>query len=581
MGDGQTVLATALLLLLLSPVLGLAALLLMRRVVLQSLRWLLLTNLFLTALTAAVVMGLAGSVSRQEGAPTVLRVAVWSLPGATTGAPAWWTITLSVGVDDLNRGPLCWLAWGAFAAGLMTSGRPPESAGRYAWLLALEAAWLWMYAAQDGVVFITASVLSGLCVAMLTASWGREDRRVAAARLWRWWLIADGLLCLGLLGLATAAVWSQQHMTATLPAFSLTWETLGAVLPRTTMYNQSGAQYWSVAAGWWLLPLLGAAAMRSGLPPFHSATVQWWGQAAPSVSILTVTGGLPWGWYVWLRIIEPAFTAELREQSAVLAGWGALATLGAGMLCLAQTDVRRFGAYFSLTGLGLAWFTFSSGQPGTANGAWDAAVTITLGSAALLALITAMDERQPGNRVTGWGELWTSTPLWSAALLVTIGGLVGFPAATRWRTDWITAWNLAGARPGPFFVALMGWFIAGWAAVWMMQRWLWGTLPKSSRAHDRSPFDESPARDVMNTVEDLRVSEAAAILVLLVLLGLVSSGWMTTVNAAVPSVSRAEWYDAWPDRTADTAVADQAEALHARRTRSDADGVAGTGGSRS
>lgn len=535
MGDGTAVLATALLLLLASPCLGVGTLLALRRAGLPSLRQLLLTNLVLTAITATVLMGLSVFVERQsenEWRETSLRFAVWTIPSALTGESAkpWWTVTLSVAVDRMNRGPLCWLAWGALAAGLITTGKGPESAGRYAWLLGLEAAWLGTYAAGDGVTFIGASLLTGLCVAMLTALWGQEDRRNAAARLWRWWLVADGLLLLGLLGLANAAVWSQQHVTSVLPSLSMTWETLAHELPRTAMHNQSAAQYWSTSSGWWFIPLVAAAAIRSGLPPFHSAMVNWWGQVSAPVGVMTLVGSAPLGVFLWMRVIGPTFATEVREHTALFAAWGALATLGAGMLCLAQTEVRRFAAYFSLTGASLSWFALSSGQPGTIAGAWDSSVTFALGSAAVLALVISLDERWP-SRNSGWGGLWTTAPLWSAALLVTIGGLIGFPAATRWRPDWLTGWSLAGARPGPFFVAVFGWFIASWASVWMLQRWLWGTVMNpSQRPHSNEPRSAS----IFYSIDDLRRSEVIAILVLLILLGLVSTGWMTSGFESVP-----------------------------------------------
>lgn len=530
MGDGVAVWVTAGLLLL-SPAFGVAALLGMRRSSVATLRQLLLANLFFTAAVGTFLFAMSVQTERraeEEWTGFMQQVPVVSFPGATANAKPWWKITLSVAIDRLNRGPLCWLAWGALAAGLMTSGKPPESAARYAWLLGLEAAWLWMYAAGDGVVFTAACLLAGLCMAMLTALWGREERRTAAARLWRWWLVADGLLLLGLLGLTTAAAWSQQHVTPTVPSLSMSWNTLAQVLPRTAMHNQSAAQYWTTSAGWWLFALIAAAAIRSGLPPFHSATVSWWGQVSAPVGVMTVMGSLPWGLFVWMRVIAPTFAIELREQSAVLAGWGPLATLGAGMLCLAQTDARRFAAYFSLAGLGLAWFTLSSGQPGTAAGAWDVAVTFALGSAALFALICAMDERQSNRQHTGWAELATSAPRWSAALLLTIGGFIGFPAAMRGRTDWLLGWSLAGARPGPFFIAALGWFIASWAAVWMLQRWLWGTAPRLNRDVERGFVDSSSSRVVLEAVEDLRIMETTAILILLILAGLVSSGVMST-----------------------------------------------------
>jgi len=526
-GDGGEILATALLLLLASPLLGAATLLALRKAALPSLRQLLVVNLVLTALTATAVTALSVSVEQRAESTwrnTTLRVAAWSVPGRVSDQPPWWTVTLSVGVDRLNRAPLCWLAWGALAAGLITRGQSPESSGRYAALLALEAAWLWTYAAQDGVLFLGALVTAGVMMAMLTAYWGREDRRAAAARLWRWWLIADGLLLLGLLGLANAAVWSQQHLVGVLPPLSMTWEMIAEKLPRITMHNQSAAQYWAVSAGWWVWPLVLVAAIRSGVPPFHSAVVQWWEQVSAPVGVLTLLGGLPLGWYLWIRLLSPIFVTELYEQGAVLAGWGALATLGAGMLCLAQNEGRPFAAWFSLAGVSLAWFLLSSGD----KSAWDAGVSFAWGSAALLALVGILDGRSPASKTTTGHGLWSSMPRWSAAMLVTIGSLVGFPAAARWVLDWQLAWRMAGARPGPFFVAMTGWLIAGWAAVWMLQRWLWSHGPTDA---------ERASRTVDNPIEDLRPSEAVAIVILLVWLGLLASGWLTAALDVVPDAA--------------------------------------------
>ncbi len=538
MGDGREILATALLLLLASPLLGMGTLLALRHAALPSLRQILLTNLLLTAVTATAVTALSVYVEQRSEAEwhgTKLRVVAWTIPGANAAAPAWWTVTLSVAIDRLNRGPLCWLAWGAWAAGLITSGKSPESTGRYVGLLCLEAAWLWTYAAGDGVVFLGALCLSGVSMAMLTAWWGREDRRAAAARLWRWWLMADGLLLLGLLGLANAAVWSQQHLTEVLPAYSMSWEVLAQKLPRTAMHNQSAAQYWTASAGWWLWPLVVAAAIRSGIPPFHSAVVQWWGQVSAPTGVLTVLGGMPVGWYLWMRLLAPTFVTELQENSEFFDGWGALATLGAGMLCLAQTEVRKFAAWFSLAGAGLAWFLLASG-PGSA---WDAGVTAAIGGAALLALVVLMDDRWPNGRSVAWGDLWQASPRWSAAVLVTLGGLVGFPALARGSLDWQLAWKLAGARPGPFFVAMTGWFIAGWAAVWMMQRWLWNPVPVA--VDERGPpfgTEMLPPRTVWSAVDDLRWAECLAFLVLWILMGLIATGWLTAALDITPEITQ-------------------------------------------
>lgn len=521
MGEGGELLATALLLLLASPLLGVGTLFAVRKAPLSSLRQLLLVNLGLTALTATAVWGFSATGESHDGeqaGKTVLRLVAATVPAVRPDAPPCWTITLSVGVDSLNRPALCWLAWGALATGLLTTGQAPESAGRYGLLLGLEAAWLWTYAAQDGVVFLGSLLIAGGLMAMLTAWWGHADRRTAAARLWQWWGIADGLLAVGIIGLAVAAVWAQQHITSTLPAVSFAWDTLARVLPRVAQHNQSAAQYWSASAGWWFWPLIVGIAIRSGVPPFHSAFVQWLGQVSAPVGVLTILGGLPLGTYLWERLVAPTFALELREQVAVIAGWGALATLGAGLYCLAQTEARKFAAWFTLAGSGLAWFLLSS----DARAAADASATFAWGSAALLALIATRDEPRPLGQPSTFSGQWTIAPLWSAAVVVTFGSVVGFPAAARWQLDWQLAWSLAGARPGPFFVAMLGWLITGWAAVWTMQHWLWG---------DTEGASPSP------TGRDLGRSEIAAVVILLLWLGLIASGWLSTLDQEPAAVT--------------------------------------------
>lgn len=528
MSDPPSMLAGALLVLLALPLVGAVTAVILRRRDPATVRQALLANALITAVVATAMVSALIALDRSatnsaEG--VLIRLPVWTLFRAddmdeNLAVGPWWTISLSIGCDSINRGPLLVIPWSAWAALLLTTGRPPETWGRYAGLLLLEALMLFSYAAEDALAFSMGAVLSGLLMAQLTAVWGTEDRRLAAESVCLHHLLADALTLLAGCGLGASAIWGWQQVHPTLPAWSLSWSNLAQTLPQLVAHHESAAEYWSThAGGWWLLLML-ATAISSGVPPFHRGSLRWGVDAATPVVVLGISGMFPWGFYLWQRLVAPVFAADLPAWSDVLGAWGALATLGAGMLCLAQTDLRRFALWFGLSLQGMAWLTLSGAAPEAAAIAVETSTFAGLATAALLALSAALERRFGTRDADTFGGLHCRLPRWTAAFAVVLALSIGFPALGRWRDDWYTAWVLAPVRPGQFAVGLCGWLIVTWAAVWLGQRLTLGPVhePLSENQVGGWPLDSAsnaypPPSRVF--VEDLTVAEGLAVMALL------------------------------------------------------------------
>ncbi len=454
-------LMNGLLLVLVSPWIGIVTLWIARRRSLAEQRQLLLANACWTALVATTVSGLAVAVERNtpEWEGTELRVPLGTIPTVTRQP---WQLQVSLGVDRLNRGPLCWLPWLAFAAALTTHAGIGESAGRYQGLLALEAALLLTAASGDVLTFLVGLLITSMACLCLSAVWGNETRREATWQLCSTWLLGDGLIALGLFVLAGAALWSRQEFSSTLPPFDLSWRTLSITLPTNIRQSESAAAYWSTAAGWAWCPLVLGLILKTGLPPFHAGVMAWQRATATPVAILAGAGCLPVTFALWVRIVRPVFGPDLAGWDEPLAILGTMTALCGGLLALSQSTVRGVTLPWLAAWQGFVWLVASAGTAASAATAWE--LSVLAGFCGALWRTTVVDETGPLDMTRA--ELIPPAQRWRA--LITTGLMLGLPLGLRGRLDWQAAWAIGTQRPGPLFVAALGLFLAAWGTLWML-----------------------------------------------------------------------------------------------------------------
>jgi NADH-quinone oxidoreductase subunit M len=209
---------------------------------------------------------------------------------------------------------------------------PPGGQGRHlaALLLVIEIGMVGVFLAYDLVLFFVFFEVVLLPMYAVIAIWGGEERRRAAGKFVLYTLLGSVLLLVGVFTVVASAG------TADLMALT---SGAGAAMPHSTQ-----------VAAFVLLAL--AFAVKSPLWPLHT----WLPDAhtqAPTVGSVILAGSLlKMGTYGLLRVavgVAPAGAAALAPTLAVLA---VAAILVGGLVCLAQTDLKRLIAYSSVGHMG-------------------------------------------------------------------------------------------------------------------------------------------------------------------------------------------------------------------------------------
>jgi NADH-quinone oxidoreductase subunit M len=209
---------------------------------------------------------------------------------------------------------------------------PSGGQGRHlaALLLVIEIGMVGVFLAYDLVLFFVFFEVVLLPMYAVIAIWGGDERRRAAGKFVLYTLLGSVLLLVGVFTVVASAG------TADLMALT---SGAGAAMPHSTQ-----------VAAFVLLAL--AFAVKSPLWPLHT----WLPDAhtqAPTVGSVILAGSLlKMGTYGLLRVavgVAPAGAAAVAPTLAVLA---VAAILVGGLVCLAQTDLKRLIAYSSVGHMG-------------------------------------------------------------------------------------------------------------------------------------------------------------------------------------------------------------------------------------
>lgn len=502
--------------LVLSPGVGAGVAVMLRRQPADVLRAAVLANLLCTAVLGTALAAMASASTPQ--ARVVAGWTTWTVPRSTLDRSdnvpkresPWLEVVVSLGRDHWNAAALLWIPWLALSALLVVDAPVERPALFYGLFCAWEACLLGCFAAYDALTFLSFDAAALWLGCALTGGWGQAHRRAAAGKFWRHQFAGQCAWFVGLAGLGVVAAWCHFYVSPRLPALSWTWPTLTEQLSRVVRSSWEIAAYFESASAVLLVVLAFGALLRSPVVPLHS----WWpvlATEAPSpVAVLTASAWCPLGMYAWLRFVAPVFSDSIALHAGQLAFAGEVTAVLAGLLALAQTDLRRYAAYAALCLQGVAW-TCASASTETGNAAaLSLSQAAGLGAAAWLLSIALLERRYHTRELDAFGGLAMRLPRFAVALAAMLVCVNGFPAPFRAGIDLSVGWTLAEHRPWGLVAAVAGWLAVGWGGVWALQRLLFGPV-REPTSQDSLFGDASgivPLRP--REVQDLSWTECAA-----------------------------------------------------------------------
>ena len=241
-----------------------------------------------------------------------------------------------IGVDGLSYPLVVLTTLLTFLCALYTCWHVPSSGGRprgrqlVALLLVIEVGIVGVFLALDLVLFFVFFEVVLLPMYAVIAVWGGEARRAAARKFVLYTLFGSVLLLVGVFTVVASAG------TADIVALSAGQ---GAAMPY-------GTQLFAFV----LLAL--AFAVKSPLWPFHT----WLPDAhteAPTVGSVILAGVLlKMGTYGLIRVAVGAAPAGAEAVAPILGILAVAAIIVGGLVCLAQTELKRLIAYSSVGHMG-------------------------------------------------------------------------------------------------------------------------------------------------------------------------------------------------------------------------------------
>jgi len=391
-------------------------------------------------------------------------------------APWFTTINASyhVGVDGISV-PMILLTGILTPLAILISFSIEERVQPYmALFLMLEMGMMGVFVALDFIIFFIFWEFGLVPMYFLINNWGGADRRYAAFKFFIYTMTGSVgmLLAIQVMGL-TGGTFDMVALTQAWP--NLTGGLFG--LPITTVKTIA---FWAFFI---------AFAIKVPIWPFHTWLPDAHTEAPTAGSMILAGVLLKLGAYGFLRIIEPLFPREFQAFAIPVAILALLAIVLGAYASFGQRDFKKLIAYSSVSHmgiviLGIAVAAYALNRDAATklsavmatNGAVLQMFNHGLYSAALFALVGVVYERTHTRDLQDYGGLWAVLPAYGGFLLFSSMASLGLPGLNGFVSEFLV---VRGSWPvfAPItFIALLGLLLSAAYSLKAIQKVLHGPL---------------------------------------------------------------------------------------------------------
>lgn len=398
-------------------------------------------------------------------------------------------LNLSVGADSVSLllilltavlGPLCVV--GSFTA-ITTRVR-----NYYAWLLVLQAAVTGVFAAQDLMLFYVCFEFTLIPLYVLISLYGSTNRRKAATKFFLYTFTGS---VIALAGLVYVAYVSYER--------NLEWSWSIDTLQR------AGASMTRREQGWVMLAMLAGFAVKVPLFPVHTWLPLAHTEAPTAGSVVLAGVLLKLGTYAFYKFILPFTPLAVMQYAPAIAVLAIIGIIYTGLICWAQSDVKKLVAYSSVSHLGFCVLGLFAVNMVGISGSILYMINHGLSTGALFFCIGMLYERYHTRSMDEVGGLSAKMPIFAFFFVFFTMASVGLPGLNGFISEFMCllgAFQSGAGGPGATFGPLGPWFavvaatgmiVAAMYLLYMVGRVLFGPLrePDGHHAHEKLPTDLS------------------------------------------------------------------------------------------
>ncbi|MBS0206425.1 MAG: hypothetical protein JSS49_26340 [Planctomycetes bacterium] len=304
----------------------------------------------------------------------------------------------------------------------------------------------------DAITAILFVELALLPLHLLVGASGDDGRRTAAGSWWLWQFVGCSISLLGVTLLAVSQPWMISDLVVHRGPVQLDTAALAENLRQSLARSETALHLWNDLGSWGAVLLTAGFLIRLPVFPFH----EWYRSTvltAPTGISAVIAVAFPLiAFNGWLRLGMPVFGQNNPVLGGVLGMLAMLGALQSGLMALSKTDIKRLVISLSCTMLCLTCIGLSFQTRDGSRGAWLLILAHGLTVALGMLLVQVLESRFGTSDLDHLPNLMSHSPRLATALAILFLGWAGIPAATGFAALYLQHSNPAGARV---------WLIAG------------------------------------------------------------------------------------------------------------------------
>ena len=335
--------------------------------------------------------------------------------------------------------------------------------GYLAWILALEAIIIGLFAARDLFLFYVLFELMILPIFFMIGRYGKGKRRGKAAMKFLIYSLAGGLIML----VGVIAVYA--YGPGGSGGFMI--DNLAA-----------GSQMSAAAQIWIFLAFFIAFAIKAPMWPVHTWLPDATEEAPAGTSTLLVGILDKMGTFGMIAICLPLFPDAAAAAAPVIIGFALVSIIWGALMAIASDNLMRLVAFTSVSHFGFMVMGIFSGSSIAMAGAILYMVAHGIGTAGLFLIVGFLGERGGSHLISRYGGWQRVTPILAGTFMISGLATIALPGLSGFIPEFMVLMGTYGVLPWAALIGVVGVVLAALYILLPYQRVFTGPKPEEQVA---------------------------------------------------------------------------------------------------